>query len=188
LEAKKCRNLSERKFLMRLARYMKREPGNTGPQIRKGFTMRKLLSAAITAAVLLAAGMASAAEIEVKMLNEGEKGAFVFVPEFVKVAPGDTVTFVSTDKGHNAETIKGMIPEGAQAFKSEMGKDFSVTLTQNGVYGIRCTPHYGMGMVAMIIVGTPDNLEAAQAVKHPGKAKKVFADLFTQQVAQLQAK
>ena len=81
----------------------------------------------------------------------------MFEPDFVKIAPGDTVTFVSTDKGHNAETIKAMIPESAQGFKSELGKNFSVTLTQNGVYGIRCTPHYGMGMVAMIVVGTPDS-------------------------------
>ncbi|MGE3831036.1 MAG: pseudoazurin [Parvibaculaceae bacterium] len=142
--------------------------------------MRKLLSAAIAATVLLTAGLAAAAEVQVKMLNKGEKGAFVFEPDLVQIAPGDTVTFVSTDKGHDAETIKGMIPEGAQGFKSELSKDFSIVLTQNGIYGIRCTPHYGMGMVAMIVVGTPDNLAAAQAVKHPGKAKKVFAGLFTQ--------
>jgi pseudoazurin len=146
--------------------------------------MRKFLSMAVAATVLLAAGVASAAEVEVKMLNKGDKGTFVFEPDFLKVAPGDTVTFVSTDKGHNAETIKGMIPEGAKGFKSALGKDFSVTFTQNGVYGIRCTPHYGMGMVAMIVVGTPDNLAAAQAVKHPGKAKQVFADMFTRQLAQ----
>jgi pseudoazurin len=145
--------------------------------------MRKFFSAAVASAVLLTAGVAVAAEVEVKMLNKGEKGTFVFEPDFVKIAPGDTVTFVSTDKGHNAETIKAMVPEGVQGFKSELGKNFTVTLTQNGIYGIRCTPHYGMGMVAMIVVGTPDNLAAAQAVKHPGKAKKVFADMFTQQLA-----
>ena len=107
--------------------------------------MRKFLSAAVAAAVLLTAGVAVAAEVEVKMLNKGEKGTFVFEPDFVKIAPGDTVTFVSTDKGHNAETIKAMVPEDAQSFKSELGKNFTVTLTQNGIYGIRCTPHYGMG-------------------------------------------
>jgi pseudoazurin len=153
------------------------------PDFERDFTMRKFLSAAVAAAVLLTAGIAAAAEVEVKMLNKGEKGAFVFDPDFVKIAPGDTVTFVSSDKGHNAETIKGMIPQGAQSFKSDLSKDFSVTLTQNGVYGIRCTPHYGMGMVVMIVVGTPDNLAEAQAVKHPGKAKKVFADMFEKQLA-----
>ena len=38
----------------------------------------------------------------------------VFEPALVKVAPGDTVKFVATDKGHNAETIKGMLPDGAR--------------------------------------------------------------------------
>ena len=44
------------------------------------------------------------------MLNKGAEGAMVFEPALVKVAPGDTVKFVATDKGHNAETIKGMLP------------------------------------------------------------------------------
>jgi pseudoazurin len=140
--------------------------------------MRKFLSAAVAAAVLLTAGIAAAAEVEVKMLNKGEKGTFVFEPDFVKIAPGDTVTFVSIDKGHNAETIKAMFPEGAQGFKSELGKNFSVTLTQNGVYGIRCTPHYGMGMVALIAVGNPVNEAEAKAVKQTGKAKQRFEEIF----------
>ena len=36
--------------------------------------MRKFLSAAVAAAVLLTAGVAAAAEVEVKMLNKGRKG------------------------------------------------------------------------------------------------------------------
>lgn len=39
----------------------------------------------------------------------------VFEPALVKIAPGDTVKLVSTDKGHNAETIKGILPKGALA-------------------------------------------------------------------------
>ena len=58
-----------------------------------------------------------------------------------------------------------------------------VTLTAPGAYGVKCTPHYGMGMVALVVVGEPANLAEAQAVKHPGKAKGVFADLFTTAVA-----
>jgi hypothetical protein len=37
-----------------------------------------------------------------------------------------------------------------------------------------------MGMVALIVVGTPVNLEEAKTAKHPGKAKKVFAELLGQ--------
>ena len=35
-----------------------------------------------------------------------------------------------------------------------------------------------MGMVAMIVVGTPANEDQAKAVPQVGKAKKVFAALF----------
>ena len=129
------------------------------------------------------AGAAGAAEIEVKMLNKGEKGAMVFEPDFIRAAPGDTVRFVPTDKGHNAETIKGMLPEGAEPFKSKFNEEITVTFDKEGVYGVKCAPHYGMGMVALIEVGTPVNLEEAKAVKQSGKAKTAFAELFGQVVA-----
>ena len=140
--------------------------------------MRKTLMIA-AAAMLAMAGVAHAAEIEVKMLNKGsDGGAMVFEPALVKIAPGDTVKFIATDKGHNAETIKGMLPEGAAAFTGKNGEDVSVKFDQAGIYGIKCLPHYGMGMVAMIVVGTPTNLDQAKAVPQVGKAKQVFATLF----------
>jgi len=129
---------------------------------------------------LLVAPAAHAETFEVKMLNEGAAGKMVFEPAFVAAAPGDTITFLPTDKGHNAATIKGMIPEGAKKFKSKLNKEFSVTLTEEGLYGIMCTPHYGLGMVALIQVGEATNLEAASAVKKRGKAKARFEPLFAQ--------
>jgi pseudoazurin len=145
--------------------------------------MDKFIAALALGAAVIFAGAAGAAEVEIKMLNKGEKGAMVFEPDFVSVAPGDTIRFVPTDKGHNAETIKGMIPEGAEAFKSKFNEELTVTLDKEGVYGVKCTPHYGMGMVALIEVGQPVNLEEAKAVKQTGKAKAVFAELFGQAVA-----
>ena len=129
------------------------------------------------ALMTLAAAGANAAEVEVKMLNKGAAGAMVFEPALVKIAPGDTVKFVPTDKSHNAETVPEMLPAGAEPFVGKMNEQVDVTFKQNGVYGIKCKPHYGMGMVALIVVGEPTNLEAAAAAKHPGKAKQVFADL-----------
>ena len=145
--------------------------------------MDKFIAALALGAAVIFAGAAGAAEVEIKMLNKGEKGAMVFEPDFVSVAPGDTIRFVPTDKGHNAETIKGMIPEGAEAFKSKFNEELTVTLDKEGGYGVKCTPHYGMGMVALIEVGQPVNLEEAKAVKQTGKAKAVFAELFGQAVA-----
>ncbi|TPL78527.1 pseudoazurin [Mesorhizobium sp. B2-3-13] len=140
----------------------------------------KLPLVAAAVALLALAGAASAEEHVVQMLNKGEKGAMVFQPAFVRAVPGDTVKFVPTDKTHNAEIIKGMLPEGADAFKGKPSEEITVTLTKEGVYGVRCAPHYGMGMVALIAVGKPVNLEAAEAVKQAGKAKTVFADLFAE--------
>jgi pseudoazurin len=138
---------------------------------------RPLIVLAAAAAIAFA-GSAGAAEFEVKMLNRGEKGAMVFEPAFVRAAPGDTVRFVPTDKGHNAEIVAGMIPDGAEPFKGKPNEEVVVTLDKEGVYGVKCAPHYGMGMVALIAVGQPANVEAAKAVKTPGKAKGAFAALF----------
>ncbi|TRC99636.1 pseudoazurin [Mesorhizobium sp. WSM4303] len=137
-----------------------------------------LIAAAV--ALLAIAGSANAEEHVVQMLNKGEKGAMVFQPAFTRAVPGDTIKFVPTDKSHNAETIKGMLPDGAEAFKGKPSEEVTVTVTQEGVYGVKCAPHYGMGMVALIVVGKPVNLEAAEAVKQVGKAKTVFAELFSE--------
>ena len=141
--------------------------------------MKKIVALFALGAAAAFAGSAGAAEIEVKMLNKGEKGTMVFQPDFVQATPGDTVTFVPTDKGHDAESIKGMIPDGAEPFKGKMNEQITVTLDEEGVYGVKCTPHYGMGMVALVVVGKPVNLDQAKAVKQTGKAKKVFEQLFT---------
>ncbi len=141
--------------------------------------MIRQLFATATALALLA-GAACAETFDVKMLNKSEAGSMVFEPAFVKAMPGDTITFISTDKGHNAESIKGMLPDGAEKFKSKIGKDFSITLTEEGLYGIKCTPHYALGMIALIQVGEAVNYDDAIKVKQKGKAKKRFPALFDQ--------
>src|SRR3954462_4019850 len=117
--------------------------------------MRKLILLAAVATLAMT-GLAAAAEVEVKMLNKGtEGGMMVFEPALVKIEPGDTVKFVSTDKGHNAETVKGMLPDEAAPFVGKNGEDVSVKFDKAGVYGVKCLPHYAMGMVAMVVVGAP---------------------------------
>jgi pseudoazurin len=141
--------------------------------------VRSIVSAAVIA--VLSAGAAQAANVDVKALNKGSEGAMmVFEPAFVRIAPGDTVRFVATDKGHNVESIKGMAPEGAAPFTSKMNEDVTVTFDKPGVYGVQCKPHYGMGMVALVVVGDPVNEDAAKAITQPGKAKQAFSALFGQ--------
>lgn len=130
-------------------------------------------------AALAVATPAAAANHTVKMLNSGPGGAMVFSPAVVKVAPGDTVTFEPTHPTHNAESISGMIPAGAAPFKGQLSKPLTVKFTKPGVYGYKCTPHYGMGMVGAVIVGSPaSNLAPAKAVNHPGLAKKRFGQIM----------
>lgn len=136
-------------------------------------TAPRVMLAAAAAVLAFAAAPAWAANFEVQMLNKGEAGAMVFEPALVNVAVGDTVTFLPTDKGHNAETIKDMLPEGAEPFKGVMGKEVVVTFTVPGAYGIKCAPHYAMGMVGLVVVGdAPANLDAVKAVKNPKKAQE----------------
>ncbi len=137
-----------------------------------------LTLAATTALGSLIGTAAKAEEFQIRMLNKGENGTMIFEPDFVKAQPGDTIRFLPTDKGHNAEIIKGMLPEGVEIFKSKLNEEYVMTVESEGVYGIKCTPHYAMGMIALISVGEPVNLEEAKAVKHKGKAASRFEDAF----------
>jgi len=120
---------------------------------------------------------------EIRMLNKSEtdpKMKMVFEPSFVLAVSGDCIKFIPTSKGHNAETIKGMIPKGAKKFKSKINKELTVQLDIEGLYGIKCKPHYQMGMIALIQVGEVSEsvLTKAAKVKHRGKAKDRFKVLF----------
>ena len=141
--------------------------------------MKFLLPAAIAAALALTLSAAEAANVEVKMLNKGAKGVMVFEPDLVKIQPGDSVTFISSNPGHDAMSVPGMLPDGAEPFEGQLSKDVTVTFTVPGVYGIKCKPHYSMGMVALIRVGDGSpNLDAAKAVKLPKKAAERMTSAF----------
>ena len=100
-----------------------------------------------------------AEEHEIKMLNFSESGPMVFEPGFLRVEPGDTVIFKPVDLAHNTETVSTMIPEGGQEWLGKINEEVRVTLTTEGVYVYQCTPHLILGMVGVIQVGKPSNLE-----------------------------
>jgi pseudoazurin len=139
--------------------------------------LRTIAFAGFATAMTIAA--ASAADYEVKMLNKGSDGtAMVFEPAFLQIEVGDSVTFVPTDKSHNAESIKDLIPEGATPFKGKLNEEITVTFDVEGAYAYKCLPHLGMGMVGLIVVGeAPANLASITEAKMPKKAADVFAAL-----------
>lgn len=103
--------------------------------------------------LLLAPGMALAETHEVRMLNRGETGSMVYEPDFLLLAPGDTVRFIATHPSHNAASISEIWPTDVPEVKGRINEEIEVTFDQPGTYGIKCSPHYTMGMVMMIRVG-----------------------------------
>jgi pseudoazurin len=144
--------------------------------------MTRLSTLVLCAGALLLTYPALAADYEVKMLNKGpDNQMMTFDPPFLKVQPGDTVKFIATDKGHDAETIPGMLPEGATPFKGKISQDISVTFDKPGLYGYRCVPHFGMGMIGLIEVGSNTaNIDAARQAKMPPLALKRMTVLLDQ--------
>jgi pseudoazurin len=98
----------------------------------------------------------------------------VFEPAFVQAAVGDTIRFVATDRGHNAEINDDMLPEGADAFEGRINEEIEVTLDTEGVYGVICKPHFAMGMVMTIAVGDVEIPEGYLEGRIPRKAKERF--------------
>ncbi|SEI19592.1 pseudoazurin [Rhizobium tibeticum] len=137
--------------------------------------MRSIIPGLFAATAVLAATTMPlmAADHLVQMLNKGATGAMVFEPSFTKIVPGDTITFVPTDKSHNVESVKGLIPESAAAFKSKPSEQVQIKFDAPGAYVIKCTPHFAIGMVALVQVGdAPANLEAIRTANLPNIARK----------------
>ena len=147
---------------------------------------RKLLIvtslAILTSAVSISSALAATHEVLMYNKNpDNKKERNVFVPSVLKIELGDTVKFISKSKGHNTQSDKKGIPEGAENWKSKIGKDFEVTYTVEGTYGYYCTPHRGLGMVGLILVGDYKvNYDDVKATKQKGKAKKVCKTLYEQ--------
>ena len=108
-----------------------------------------------------------AEDTTVEMLNKLDKRTMVFSQEIVRINPGDTVYWKSTDPGHNVQFIsKNGVPDGVEKFKSKVSKDTEFTFTIPGIYAYWCVPHKTLGMIGFVIVGEDlSNLEAIKKVK-----------------------
>ncbi|MEI9401842.1 pseudoazurin [Mesorhizobium argentiipisi] len=133
---------------------------------------------AILAFSLLLSSAACADTIEIKMLNRGEHGSMVFEPDYVQLKPGDELHFLASNKSHNAASIKGMVPQGYAEFKGKINEEITVRFDQPGYYGIKCSAHYGMGMVMVVKVGEAATIDAFRNFDAPPQAKKRFAEIF----------
>ena len=120
-----------------------------------------------------------ASDVTVEMLNKDANGnRMVYSQEVLEIAAGSTVKWVPTDKGHNVEIIAS---PNDMKFKSKNGKEASVTFETPGIYYYWCTPHKGMGMIGLVVVGgdTSNKTQISKA-KAIGKSKKKLKALLEQ--------
>lgn len=95
-----------------------------------------------------------------------------FMPLVVTIDNGDTVSWRNMPT-HNTKSLEGLIPEGAEHWESEIGKNYDRTFTQDGIYLYKCVPHWGAGMGGVIIVGEPVNLEQIKNADAKGAAGRL---------------
>ncbi|MGH8507825.1 MAG: plastocyanin/azurin family copper-binding protein [Gammaproteobacteria bacterium] len=112
---------------------------------------------------LAASGLVLSCNVAAETVDVQASG-MKFDPVIAFVKAGDTVKWNGLPTAsHDAVAIPSMIPEGAEAFNlKEEGA--TVTLTKEGAYVYKCSPHLGLGMVGAIVVGDkmPANMEQIQ--------------------------
>ena len=138
--------------------------------------MKKIILAVI---ILLYPIVSYSADITVEMLNKRADGQImVYSEDISRIDVGDTITWVPTTKGHNVEFLAG--PDGWETPKrSKMNKEYSYKFEIPGIYFYQCTPHKGMGMIALVVVGgNTSNKDAIAKVKVVAKAKKKLPQLI----------
>lgn len=143
----------------------------------------RYLSLAAIALSLFAAQAASAAEVVVEMLNRDKVANLnnVYKPALVKINKGDTVKWVATNAGHNVAFVQGGVPAGVALFTSTFAKEIKFKFDKPGLYLYKCTPHLGLGMVGIVMVGNDkSNLAAVKTVYVPPLAKKRLEPIFAE--------
>ena len=132
-------------------------------------------------AFVFMANLAYAKTIEIEMLNKDAAGRkMVYSQEMVHIDSGDTIKWLPTSKGHNVEIVAA--PEGLDIpKKSKNGKEVSIEFTVPGIYYYWCTPHKGMGMIGLVVVGhDTSNKDAIAKAKALGKSKKKLKALLAE--------
>ena len=115
------------------------------------------------------------------MLTENDE---LLISEFFRLRCNIDATGVLSEtvpeNTDNAEAITEVWPAGVEPLKGEMNADAEFVVEKPGYYGIKCHPHFTMGMVALIVAGEPTNKDQLDAFKAPGGAKKRWDDLVMQ--------
>ena len=146
----------------------------------------KRLAFATTAMIAFAAP-ALAETIEVEMLNRTEDGRnMAFSQELIMAEVGDIIRFVPTDRGHNAQSVEGAIPEGQEPFEGGINEAVEYEITEPGVTAVICLPHVSIGMAAVIVAdGDLSNADAVRDANIRGRSADKVAELLDQAAEEL---
>jgi pseudoazurin len=122
----------------------------------------------------------------IEMLDIDGQQTMLFKPQYLKVEPGDSVTFKPTHRTHYVRAIA--VPSAAQKFSSAEDEEFTVMLNEPGVYFYVCPPHLMMAMIGVIQVGegsmvkeqAPQVVKAARNLRSRMHANTARADALIQ--------
>lgn len=88
--------------------------------------------------------------------------ARIFNPDILYVQPGDTAKFINM-VSHDSVSVNELLPEGAKGWESGLGNNITLQFDVPGTYPYVCVPHIGFGMVGVIVVGEPKDIDAVMA-------------------------
>ena len=131
----------------------------------------------LVAALLLALSSVTVTAQENHLINAQTR---IFAPDILYIQPGDSVQWQNMTS-HDTVSIEGLIPEGAQPWRGAIGENLGITLTVEGVYAYVCEPHIGFGMMGVIVVGKPVNIDASMAFaqeKLQGPYRRIIGKLL----------
>lgn len=100
-------------------------------------------------------------------------GMFQFAPELLRVAPGETVTFLNSRGSHTVLSQKGLWPDDVPPVDIAGQLRADVVFDQPGIYGVTCRRHGKYGMVMLVAVGdvSPGEEDFARVSELPANAR-----------------
>lgn len=121
-------------------------------------------------------------EVDMWSINPTTQEKNSFSPAVLMIDKGDTIVWKAQQPGHNVEFLTGAVPAGVAAFRSPFEKEIRYTFDTPGVYAYKCLPHYGLGMIGLVVVGgDTSNLDAVKGYHFQGmsvaRAKTLFEHL-----------
>ena len=124
-----------------------------------------------------------AAATAARISASAASGMFRFAPDLVRIAPGETVTFLNSRGSHTVKTQKGLWPEGAPTVDIAGQLSTDVPFDEPGLYGVICGRHGKYGMVMLVAVGdvevTADDMAKVESFGISALAKAGFRRLLS---------